>query len=478
MMKVNTSVAPSIDEGMETEKGFQIVKEKKESHEIEKHVGFGGKKKNNQTPVLLRKSSKLFTHRLMTKSEIREEKSRQRDFEQYMKIKRLSSLGAVIFSLISLVVSMWWGQLFYEIRGLDADPVYVLHDRRVSPKYGCTTGMPVLENKATGLLAINWTCTEPATSPYYDTIQALRTVVTISSSLTVLFVIHFYIMDWKCTQIVDPIASQSELWWQLDRILFCFFESVILFIHIPPGTDGSWKWNQAVHGWSPVDPGTGNYMNDIPIWNHDLTISLQLLKLFLVFRCMTEYSYAGCAYIVYLAERSSGTGDGYGIPQSLEMTSYSNCVYLILVTILTVGYGDHFPVTVGGRIGSIIAVFVQTILTGVIVYVVSQLLQLTHRETKFIYFMENEEYRRNARIYATLTIQRFYRWFQSGCKLKTHRHRKFLAALIKWKAVRKSKRAKGVDLTQLQFSMVDQIKTTVNEVRTETDVSTIIAFVL
>ena len=70
--------------------------------------------------AIIHKNSSLLYKHVVSPGSLEEEKERQLYFERTMKHRRFSSLLAVISGFICVIVSLIWGQLFYEIRAMDS----------------------------------------------------------------------------------------------------------------------------------------------------------------------------------------------------------------------------------------------------------------------------------------------------------------------------------------------------------------------
>jgi hypothetical protein len=87
-----------------------------------------------------------------------------------------------------------------------------------------------------------------------------------------------------------------------------------------------------------------------------------------------------------------------------------SATWLVIITMLTIGYGDVVPVTVGGRIVTIVGGLLGTLLTAVTIALTTEYLQLTRSESKVVTFLVKHKQRQNLQFAAADLIQSAWRW--------------------------------------------------------------------
>eukprot|EP00744_Colponema_vietnamica_P003071 GILI01004751.1.p1 GENE.GILI01004751.1~~GILI01004751.1.p1 ORF type:complete len:712 (+),score=118.98 GILI01004751.1:102-2237(+) len=167
-----------------------------------------------------------------------------------------------------------------------------------------------------------------------------------------------------------------------------------------------------------------------------------------------------CSYVAHLFERTVSASDYPELRGRNE--TFSNSIWMLIITMLTVGYGDVFPVTIPGRVCSVICGCAGLMFSATLIGVLQEVIAVTHQEFKVISFLDHHETYFEVRGAAVNCVIRAWALFKARKAAASKRKLQALedsmyTAIRFWRKIRREK--SGI-LDGVQTDLIETVQVT------------------
>ena len=326
---------------------------------------------------------------------------------------------------------------------------------------------------------------------YTLTSDALKTLISISTAILIVFIIVQYVYQKK----IERFSNRSR---NLRCCAGIIVEIVVCVVHPFPGSGRIPKPLQTISKESAeltrdfvyldaylslfmifrfylFGQVTSEWLSSKLYSNRTLAKHLAFLtkvrlnSTFMMKYLLFRYPFQFVSTILFLVlivnSFAMQTCEAYTFPGS-EMGSFLNALWLVIITFLTIGYGDFYPVSFCGRCVSAATGFLGIGITGFIFSVFVHHFEMNRDEKYLLKFSKDERLKFNRRVAASNVIKFYYmaaKHRDEKAKYLVWRERFWKAVHVMRRSTKKYGNYSDIDLIDIQ-QMIQNVEKRQNEI--------------